>query len=104
MHPVQEVPAHQTVTAATKYIESRATRYDDAHTLAVDIEKSLEKGFPLTVLVQLIEHADRQPWVQLLEGQPFSDRSRTAENDPAIVRSEERRVGKEGGARWSEGR
>ncbi len=59
VHVVQEISAHQTVTAAPVDIHAAASCHHDAGLIRVGIEEAFQKLFPTRVFVQLIEEEHR---------------------------------------------
>ena len=49
VHPIEEVTAHQAVSAATIYIHATAAGHDNLHLITVGVEESLEKLFPARI-------------------------------------------------------
>jgi len=58
MHAVEQIVSRQTVTAPAKYVQSRASGYDQMDSIAVGVEKALQQRFPFAVFVQFVEHGD----------------------------------------------
>ena len=55
VHPVQEIPPHQTVTTTTINVHATASRDYDAESIRISIEESIKELLPAGEFVQFIE-------------------------------------------------
>src|SRR5579871_1446993 len=85
MHAVEQVTAHQAIAAAAEDVETRAAGDEQMRLTAIGIEEAFEKGLPLRVFVQLVEHGNGWAPAQLIKAERHSQSTGAALQNTALI-------------------